>query len=104
MTDIASENFMEIFDPCVNRTLELIDGQVEAVMQRHGVKPKVGLRSITSRRKLTDQQMILVVGGFGMNQYLFNKITEYARARGIFTRQPQHPSVPCMIFFPFEVS
>jgi hypothetical protein len=37
--------------------------------------------------------MILVVGGFGMNKYLFNKVTEYAQARGIFTRQPQHPSV-----------
>jgi hypothetical protein len=31
----------QVFDPCVNRTLELIDGQVAAVMKAGLGKPKV---------------------------------------------------------------
>jgi hypothetical protein len=31
----------KIFDPCVNRTLELIDGQVMDMMKNAKVKPKV---------------------------------------------------------------
>ncbi len=31
----------KLFDPCVNRTLELIDGQVSAVKKKAGRKPKV---------------------------------------------------------------
>jgi len=32
---------IEIFDPCVNRTLELIDGQVASVLKSGKPKPKV---------------------------------------------------------------
>jgi len=32
----------QVFDPCVNRTLELIDGQVDSVMKAGLGKPKVG--------------------------------------------------------------
>jgi hypothetical protein len=35
--------------------------------------------------------MILVVGGFGRNEYLFRRITEYANERGIETRTPDAP-------------
>jgi len=63
------------FEPCVNRTLELVDGQVMDMMRSNQAKPK----------------MILVVGGFGRNVYLFNKITAYANERGIETRTPDSP-------------
>jgi hypothetical protein len=65
----------KVFDPCVNRTLELIDGQVASVMKGNLSKPK----------------MVLVVGGFGRNPYLYLKIQEYCAARGISTRQPMNP-------------
>jgi hypothetical protein len=35
--------------------------------------------------------MILVVGGFGRNAFLFNRISEYAAERGIETRTPDAP-------------
>jgi hypothetical protein len=31
----------EMFDPCVNRTLELIDGQVASILKKGQSKPKV---------------------------------------------------------------
>lgn len=65
----------KIFDPCVNRVLELVDGQVAAVMKAGHGKPK----------------MVFLVGGFGRNIYLFKKIQEYCTARGMQTRQPAHP-------------
>jgi len=67
----------KLFDPCVNRTLELIDGQVASVLKAGLGKPK----------------LVLVVGGFGRNAYLYSKIEEYARARGIQTRRPKFPYV-----------
>jgi tRNA A37 threonylcarbamoyltransferase TsaD len=65
----------KIFDPCINRTLELIDGQVSSVMKAKLGKPK----------------MVLVVGGFGRNEYLYGKVVDYCRQRGIETRQPLAP-------------
>lgn len=32
-----------VMDPCVNRTLELVDGQVASLMKNGRSKPKVGL-------------------------------------------------------------
>lgn len=37
--------------------------------------------------------MVLVVGGFGRNAYLYRKIEEYCKERGIGTRTPQFPYV-----------
>ncbi|KAK0726065.1 hypothetical protein B0H67DRAFT_480099 [Lasiosphaeris hirsuta] len=65
----------QMFDPCVNRTLELIDGQVDSVMKAGLGKPS----------------MVFVVGGFGRNPYLYRKVQEYCSQRGIGTRQPQFP-------------
>lgn len=80
------------FDPCVNRTLELIDGQVAGVLKRHGVMPKVSfIPDIATVRVLTITQMVLVVGGFGRNEYLFSKITQYCKERNMTTRKPQFP-------------
>jgi hypothetical protein len=69
---MTNDQMKKLFDPCVNRTLELIDGQVASVLKKGLDKPK----------------MILVVGGFGRNAYLYKKIEEYAQARGIQTRRP----------------
>ncbi|KAM7198281.1 hypothetical protein V8F33_005072 [Rhypophila sp. PSN 637] len=69
------EQMQQVFDPCVNRTLELIDGQVASVMNAGLGKPK----------------MVFVVGGFGRNPYLYKKIQEYCSQRGIQTRQPPFP-------------
>ena len=40
---ITSEQMLDIFNPCVHRTLELIDGQVAAVIEKYKKKPKVSL-------------------------------------------------------------
>jgi hypothetical protein len=65
----------KMFEPCVNRTLELIDGQVASIMRAGHGRPK----------------MVLVVGGFGRNAYLYKRIETYCSARGIVTRQPKFP-------------
>ena len=65
----------EIFDHCVNRTLELIDGQVASIIQSGKPKPK----------------MVLVVGGFGRNDYLYKKVQEYCQPRKIGTLRPKSP-------------
>ncbi|KAH7141116.1 hypothetical protein EDB81DRAFT_692772 [Dactylonectria macrodidyma] len=72
---LKTDQMKKLFDPCVNRTLELIDGQVASVMKAGLGKPK----------------MVIVVGGFGRNAYLYKKIEEYAQARGIQTRRPKNP-------------
>jgi hypothetical protein len=41
LMDLNSAQMKKIFDPCVNRTLELIDGQVMDMMKNAKVKPKV---------------------------------------------------------------
>ncbi|KAF2685161.1 actin-like ATPase domain-containing protein [Lentithecium fluviatile CBS 122367] len=69
---LSSAQMREIFDPCVNRTLELIDGQIASIIRAKRNKPK----------------MVLVVGGFGRNAYLFKKIEEYCRERDILARKP----------------
>jgi len=38
----SSAQMKKVFDPCINRTLELVDGQVAAVMKAGHGKPKVG--------------------------------------------------------------
>jgi hypothetical protein len=38
-----SDQMKQFFEPCVNRTLELIDGQVLDLMRRNQAKPKVSL-------------------------------------------------------------
>ncbi|KAK4161725.1 hypothetical protein QBC43DRAFT_357267 [Cladorrhinum sp. PSN259] len=72
---LSAEQMQQVFLPCVNRTLELIDGQVASVMKNGLGKPK----------------MVFVVGGFGRNPYLYRKIQEYCQQRGIGTRQPPRP-------------
>ena len=43
----SSAQMKSFFDPCIKRTLELVDGQVAAVMGKTGVVPKVILSSKT---------------------------------------------------------
>ncbi|KAK0721720.1 hypothetical protein B0T26DRAFT_869972 [Lasiosphaeria miniovina] len=72
---LKGEQMELVFEPCVNRTLELTDGQVDSVMKTSSKKPK----------------MVFVVGGFGSNPYLYSKIEEYCSERSIATRFPPHP-------------
>ncbi|KAK6337277.1 hypothetical protein TWF730_002683 [Orbilia blumenaviensis] len=72
---LSTAQMKQIFNPCINGTIQLIDGQVTAVMKSGLGKPK----------------MVLVVGGFGRNKYLYRKIQEYCSTRGIGTRQPKFP-------------
>ncbi|KAK3899799.1 hypothetical protein C8A05DRAFT_46227 [Staphylotrichum tortipilum] len=59
---LTNAQMKQLFNPCVTRAVELIDGQ-----------------------------LVLVVGGFGRNQYLYRKIDEYCQGRGIQTRRPGFP-------------
>ncbi|KAH8678766.1 hypothetical protein BGZ60DRAFT_401802 [Tricladium varicosporioides] len=72
---VTDTDLKEIFNPCVNRTLELIDGQIAAILSSGHRKPK----------------LVLCVGGFGRNEYLNSKIVEYCNDRNIGTRRPQFP-------------
>ncbi|RPA89023.1 actin-like ATPase domain-containing protein [Choiromyces venosus 120613-1] len=71
---ITAPDFQEIFDPCINRTLELIDGQIAAV-----------------HAKGSQVKYVFLVGGFGKSEYMFKKVQEYCVARGLETRRPPFP-------------
>jgi hypothetical protein len=55
----GSADFREIFDPCVNRTLELIDGQIAAV-QVKGLRVKVSLPSHLKTREDGTETLVMV--------------------------------------------
>jgi molecular chaperone DnaK (HSP70) len=63
-----------LFDPSVNRTLELIDEQAAAV---HATGSTV--------------KYVFLVGGFGRSDYLLKKVEEYCTARGFIARRPPFP-------------
>ncbi|KAF8541822.1 hypothetical protein BDD12DRAFT_803390 [Trichophaea hybrida] len=71
---VTANDLREMFDPHVNRTLELIDGQIADIIA-NGDKVKY----------------VLLVGGFGNSDYLYNKVREYTTGRGIETRRPTFP-------------
>ena len=84
------------FDPCVNRVLELIDGQVSSVMERCGSKPKVRLapkEELLDPIAKAETKMVLLVGGFGNNEYLYRKVDEYCSDRSIQICRPNNPYV-----------
>jgi hypothetical protein len=68
---ITTTQMKRIFDGPVKRTLELVAGQI-AIMQASKRKPK----------------LVLVVGGFGRNAYLFQRIRSSCQCLGIETRRP----------------
>jgi hypothetical protein len=41
MLRITNKQMKDLFDPCINRTLELIDGQVASMLRKVATKPKV---------------------------------------------------------------
>ncbi|KAI9764517.1 MAG: hypothetical protein M1839_005887 [Geoglossum umbratile] len=71
---ITDKDLKEMFDPYVNRTLELIDEQAAAVHET-GARVK----------------FVLLVGGFGRSEYLYAKVQEYCTARGFEVRRPGFP-------------
>ncbi|KFY05554.1 hypothetical protein V491_09098 [Pseudogymnoascus sp. VKM F-3775] len=72
---LDSRQMKKIFEPVINRTLELIQGQVDAVQNAGLSKPK----------------MVFVVGGFGRNPYLYEQVQVYCLGTGMKARQPKFP-------------
>jgi len=71
---VTVDDLREMFDPHVDRTLELIEEQVDAVtINGEAVK------------------YVFLVGGFGSSEYMFQKVQEFTNARGIETRKPRFP-------------
>jgi hypothetical protein len=82
----------EVFESCVKRTLELVDGQVQALKNSGGSNPKASRLPLNPTTWWADAaQTVFVVGGFGRNQYLFSRIKDYCEAKGIQARQPGFP-------------
>ncbi|KAF8249042.1 actin-like ATPase domain-containing protein [Wilcoxina mikolae CBS 423.85] len=71
---VTPDDLREMFDPHVNRTLELIEEQVETVTANGGTV-----------------KHILLVGGFGGSDYLFKRVQEYAGPHDIEVRKPRFP-------------
>ncbi|KAH7336643.1 hypothetical protein BKA65DRAFT_37690 [Rhexocercosporidium sp. MPI-PUGE-AT-0058] len=67
------EDMREIFDPCVNRVLTLVDSQIDEISSQ-GATVKY----------------ILVVGGFGKSMYLLKRIRERYSARNIEIVRPSN--------------
>ncbi|KAF4965671.1 hypothetical protein FSARC_6566 [Fusarium sarcochroum] len=72
---LNEDQMKQIFDPVVKRILDLVGGQIEAIQEAGLAGPK----------------MVLVVGGFGSNCYLYDQIRLYCDQLGIGTRKPKHP-------------
>jgi hypothetical protein len=82
-----------MFDPCVNRTLELIDGQA-AEIHKKGARVKVGHSILGSGRRgilMSCDQAVFLVGGFGKSNYMFKKVEEYCSQRGFTAMRPNNP-------------
>jgi tRNA A37 threonylcarbamoyltransferase TsaD len=86
----------QIFDPCVNRTLRLLDGQIDAVMSK-GAKIKVEISTLLHIYKgihelsLTFTQFVILVGGFGKSGYLLKMIKDLCEPMGIEVIRPSYP-------------
>ncbi|KAL8366624.1 hypothetical protein RB595_010473 [Gaeumannomyces hyphopodioides] len=72
---MTSDQMKQIFKPCVDRVLELITSQVDAVLGAGHQKPK----------------MVFLVGGFGKNDYLYKMIEQFCSRRRIQIRRPLNP-------------
>jgi hypothetical protein len=64
----------EIFDPCVNQILALIDGQIEEVTSKNATV-----------------KYVLLAGGFGKSKYLFKRMKERYAERRIEVIKPNNP-------------
>jgi molecular chaperone DnaK (HSP70) len=71
---IDSDRMREIFDPCVNQILKLIDDQTAEVTS-----------------KSATVKYVLLAGGFGKSKYLFKRMKERYAERGIEVIKPSNP-------------
>ncbi|KIX07783.1 uncharacterized protein Z518_02437 [Rhinocladiella mackenziei CBS 650.93] len=71
---LGPDDVQSIFDPCVHRVLTLIDGQINEVTSKGG---KV--------------KYVLLVGGFGMSDYLYRRIKDHCGKASIEAIRPTHP-------------
>ena len=73
--ELTRENMRGIFDPVIQMVMELIEDQISMA----SVDGKVN--------------MILLVGGFGQSQYLYLRISEWAKQSGIQVIQPKESAI-----------
>ncbi|OCK81694.1 actin-like ATPase domain-containing protein [Lepidopterella palustris CBS 459.81] len=72
---ITNDDLLEMFRPCVDRTIELIAGQLAQVQRTAGSKARY----------------VFLSGGFGGSEHLFNKVKNFLRPRGIPLKRPKNP-------------
>jgi len=82
----------EIFDPCVNQILTLIDGQINEVTSKSAtVKVRFPQTIVILPTKFCSLQYVLLAGGFGKSKYLFKRMKERYTERGIEVIKPSNP-------------
>jgi tRNA A37 threonylcarbamoyltransferase TsaD len=84
-----------IFNPCVNRTLRLLDGQIGAITSKNAkikvtVSPFLHIHEGTYKLTLTSKQFVILVGGFGTSEYLLKRIKEHCMPKGIEVIRPRN--------------
>jgi hypothetical protein len=86
----------QIFNPCVNRILRLLDGQIGAITSKD-TKIKVTVSSFlhiyegTYELTLASKQFVILVGGFGTSENLLKRIKDHCRPKGIEVIKPRYP-------------
>ena len=80
-----------MFDPCVNRIIDLIAGQI-GLVQDTGSKVRVchhPLAQLDHYLTLSSnyKQYVFLTGGFGESAYLFDKVHQFTRLRRIQTKR-----------------
>jgi hypothetical protein len=71
----ANEEILQCFEPVVNRIVELVRHQITAIQaQNRPLQVRSALKRINLTFNVNFRQNILVVGGFGASEYLFQQI------------------------------
>lgn len=71
---ITPKDMMEMFEPSIRKTCDLIDGQIKQAQQNSKVKLKY----------------LFMVGGFSESPYVYSKIKEYVETKGLKTIRPAY--------------
>ncbi|MCJ1423028.1 hypothetical protein MMC29_000909, partial [Sticta canariensis] len=69
----TNEEILQCFEPVVNRILELVRNQIIGIQAQNRILQVAHLNSLSSTANNTLQN-VLVVGGFGASEYLFQQI------------------------------
>ncbi|KAF2245898.1 hypothetical protein BU26DRAFT_552916 [Trematosphaeria pertusa] len=72
--ELSGDDLKHLFDPCIEQTLALINGQIQTI-----------------KRTGSQVKYVFLVGGFGMSKYMFDRVRAFTLAQGITTIHPPHP-------------